>query len=263
MSKTAPSGFVRRLRALALGALVGLLASAAGATGTISFDMAPTADPSDAGFTHGVGISFAMAQATGLDFVSIASGPFTILIEDADGNATPDSPLLVDKRLLSRSVTSRTDPATAVERWTLENNTGFEQPGTLVLAFERPISNSVDVAGTLEEFQYALGEVSLDLDNGFDWMILQIPDAGSGETWYFPAVRLGPLALDGIAALELDMTLDNPRIFPEMANPATDEFDLGLPRWQVQAYYIVPEPSTALLLGLGCAALAVRPPRRS
>lgn len=247
-------------RALVLGAgLVGL-AGAASATSTLTFDVAPGPGEEP---THGLGISFAMAQASGLDIVSIASGPFTIFIEDENGNPTPDSPLLVDKSLLSKAVTSREDPAFAVERWDLENNTGFDQPATLVLAIQRPLENQVDVDGTIEEFEYLLGEVSLDLDNGFDWMILEVPDAGSGETWYFPAVRLGPLAMDGSTALELDMTLDNPRIFPELADPTTDEFDLGLPRWQVRAFYIVPEPSTALLLGLGIAALAVRPPRRS
>jgi len=240
------------LRGSAVGACaaVGLLCAVA-AQATVTYDQTPTD-----GFNHGLGLSLAEAQNAGVPFFSAIGGQLFTVVDDQD---PANSSLLIEETLVSDQVTDANNPASAVQSWQVTNQSGSDQPDNLVLVFQRPMPNTVLVDGVEEDFEYDLGEVSLDLQNGFDWIILQV-DQGS-ETWYYPAIRLGALP-DGESLanpFETALTVQNPEIFERV----NQEFVLGLPDWQVRAAFIVPEPSTGLLVGLGCAALALRRSRRS
>lgn len=244
----------QRLMSILVCALALLGASAAHATALVTFDVGPNGD----GFEHGLGLSQATAEGSGVAILGARNNQLFTVVNDAD---PASSPLLLEESLKSFSATSRNDPAQAVQTWDVTNQTGSDQPGDLVLVFQRPMPNTVEVDGSIESFEYDLGEVTLDLDNGFDWFILRVDGDQPGETWYYPAIRIGPLAIGASIPdpFEMKLTLDPPEIFLR----TNEEFVLGLPDWQVRAAYVVPEPGTGLLVGLGCALLAVGRSRKS
>lgn len=235
------------------GLMAALLASPALA-GSIRYDIAPgSGDP----FKHGLGISQSVAESAGIPIFGTVDDELFTVIDDLDPS---NSSLRLETSVASFNLVDETVPATAVQSWEVTNQSGRDQPSSLVLVFQRPLDNEIFVNGQTETFEYELGEVSLNLSNGADWIILRVDDADNDETWYYPAVRLGELE-DGASIpspFEMDMTLDNPEIFERI----DQEFVLGLPDWQVRAaFFVIPEPSTGLLVALGCALLALGPPR--
>ena len=229
----------------------------AGATAVVTFDVAPNAEDLSNGLTHGLGLSLSEALNSGLPIFGIVNNALFEVIDDQN---PANSPLAIQETLESFQVTSQNQPASAVQSWQVTNQNASDQPDNLVLVFQRPMPNDVLVNGTLEMFQYDLQEVSLDLDNGSDWLLIRV-DVGP-ETWYYPAVRLGALANGASLPMpfETDITVQNPEIFERTGL----EDVLGLPDWQLRAaYFVIPEPTTGGLVALGCAMLAWSARRRS
>ena len=168
---------------------------------------------------------------------------------------------------------STSDPildTTATTEWAIRNVTG--SPGaepardlignvyyifvSILESFVDPISGlDVDYGST----SLGLTLPSRILDPSADpWVILEAFDSTLNQTFFYPAVDLGSIA-SGAEADPFDV---NYFIGGPVQEPLQNSIFV-LPQFQVGAgFTVIPEPETALLLGLGLAALAVTRPRR-
>ena len=236
-----------------LGAL-GLLTPEASATVLVGFDAPDSTETPSPGISEATALS---AQLAGIQILDVVGDTLFQVVDDDD---PASSRLLIDATIDDFVVSAPTSPASAVQPWTVTNN-GAALSEHIALVFVAPLENELLVDGSPVGFAYDPADVFLDLDNGEDWFLVRIDSATSDETWYYPAIRIGPLAEGAPLAnpFDMDLTLNDPVIRQRI----NQEFVLGLPDWQVRAVVLVPEPSTALLFALGCGALAVGGRRRS
>jgi len=135
----------------------------------------------------------------------------------------------------------------------VENRQGVDI-ASLYLVLAKPLDHT--------GFDFTTGGVGITLQNemgDYDWVIFEVPAAGN--LYYYPAVSLGALG-DGQATAEPFL------IHYSLVDPPTiargEDVELGIPQWHLLALTApVPEPSTALLAGLGLAGLAARRRSRS
>jgi len=189
---------------------------------------------------------FGLSQSTAMTAIS-AGIPVvsTDLLDQADG-------LTVIRAFDPASVVTG-PPATATSHWSVENQRGDARQ--LYLVFARPLANEIMIDDQPQQVAYAPGDVGLALQSGqggFDWVIFEVPVGD--DLYYYPAVSLGSLG-DGqttASPFAVNYILDNPQIFLEPQG-----FELGIPKWQLLSAFVpIPEPSTALLVAAGVAALA-------
>ncbi len=120
--------------------------------------------------------------------------------------------------------------------------------------FEDPSGNKIEYGST----DLGLILPSLILDPFADpWVILEAFDSTLNQTVFYPAVDLGSMASGAEAdPFDVGYFIDGP-----VQEPLPSIF--VLPQFQVGAgFTVIPEPETALLLGLGLAGLAGTRPRR-
>ena len=152
-------------------------------------------------------------------------------------------------------------PNVATQEWTIRNITGSPgaEPardliGNTYYLFVGLEDNFVDDSGNNIDYRgIDLGLIlpNRNLDPGADpWVIIEA--SVGNETFFYPAVDLASLPI-GFEADAFDVRLF---IGGPLQEPLNSIF--VLPRFQVGAgFTVIPEPGTALMLGLGLAGLAV------
>ncbi|MEM7413058.1 MAG: PEP-CTERM sorting domain-containing protein [Myxococcota bacterium] len=245
------SSGARRVRRL--GVILGSLLLAAAASAT------PVTFSGAGGFGTSEAEALA-AQSAGIQLVDLDQ-LFTFRDE------TDPNPQLTTTRFLDdTTLVLPPDPSTSAEitsNWTATS--GAALIGDTYLAFVRPLPNTLTATG--QSFDYCgpndCSNVGIELTNDpndsfADWVILRVPSVVGdplSDPVYYPAIELGRLP-DGFptgssAAFQIQYLIENRVV---VIDPSVIE--LGVPQWQLNLGFVVPEPSTALLLGLGLGVLA-------
>ena len=147
--------------------------------------------------------------------------------------------------------------------WSMDNTAGYDLVGASYLLFTHTDSYVVDGVS----IDYADVNVGIAIDAALGWVIVK---ASAGVVdYYYPAILLDRVAsnpLDGILAdgdtsalFEIRYVVKEPITLVDVAGAPGDYWwpDLGIGYGNV-----VPEPSTALLFGLGLVGLGLRGRRR-
>ncbi len=145
---------------------------------------------------------------------------------------------------------STTGPNLADTAWTVQNVSGEPLIGDLFFLFASVV-NQFDFEG--ETIRYGDDEVALILRADQSWEIVL-----SASGFFYPAVRIASLPTGGFSdAIPVRFRIDG-----GLETTAPNRF--VLPKMLVgSAFTPIPEPSAALLLGLGLAAIAARRSRPS
>ena len=140
---------------------------------------------------------------------------------------------------------STTGPNLADSEWTVQNVSGDPLIGDLFFLFASVV-NQFEFEG--ETIRYGDDEVALIIRANQSWEIVQ-----TASRFYYPALRIGDLPTGGLSdAIPVRFRVDG-----GLETAAPNRF--VLPRFLVgSAFTVIPEPSSALLLALGLAAIAAR-----
>jgi hypothetical protein len=214
----------------------GVAAPAAAAPVNVFFD-----DPS------GYGVLAASAEGLGIPFVypeviGSASGILDVSQELQGSNASILSLLMGD-----------TDN-TATSLWTVENesDSDLDLPEETYFLFVTATAFSI----ADEVVVYDSENVGLSIDPEDGWVFVRT-STEPGEGYYYPAIKLGPLAV-GEEALPFAVNYVVNEPIQQVGN------EVVLPQLVAGiGYTMVPEPATGILLGVGLALLAVFHRRRS
>ena len=238
--------------------------------GTLLLAAAASATPVTYSASDGFGTTESEALAAQADGIRIIDIPELFTFRD---ETMPNPQLTTTRALDQNTLVLPPDPATNAEiqsNWTATSGTSFN--GNTYLAFVRPLQNTL--ASTGGSFDYCgpndCANVGIDLvadpnDAFADWVILKVPSVVGdplSDPVYYPAIELGTLP-DGFpigdnAAFQIQYLLENRVV---VITPSVIE--LGVPQWQLNVGFVIPEPSTALLLGGGLGLLAAGRRRRA
>jgi len=225
----------RTLRSVAafLGACT-LAATATAAPITVFFD-----GPVQAGENKGLADPSA-AQAAGVPIIDpdlfVVSGTLAVIDQSADGSVLSSAPGM------NYEVTSQ---------WTVKNVSGIDIVGDTYLVFATAPNAPVTTSEGTFATTYDMTELGLTIDEAAGWAITSTSDVGLGQLYYASILlESGTFAADEEVIIDVTYFVTNPQLFPDGANQV-----LGLPELQILMGYVVPEPGTALLVGLGLVTL--------
>jgi hypothetical protein len=227
------------LRALAvLAALVAFVAPAQATPVDVFFNgPSPASDP-----TTSFGISLASAtnasvnhQVPILDQIELLTGiagKVSVIIP-------PSSSLIVSPNPPTSSLNRVSSP------WQIENISGQAMTGANYLLFTHTTAYSVGS----KSIDYVDSNVGLQIDKDLGWAIIKTQF--EGVDYYYPALLLdGDLAAGARASASINYVVAQALI--------KADGDYRIPQLQLGYATVVPEPGTALLLGLGLTCLAAR-----
>src|SRR5215471_3699089 len=229
-----PSRYFSRSFALALVTATALLLSAADAfAGTIGLTFN---GPTDGTGKHW-GISAASAAAAQSAGIPVMNAP----ISEVTGNLD-----IVNQDLGSLTLTKNdlVTPFDVTSHWTAESQVDFAKAGDIVwLVFTSIDPRSFTLNGQQKDVPYDPTKVGLRLDSNAGWVLLQT-SAPSLGTIYYPAIRLGPLALQEREVVNVPYFLQQLVTFDNNGSKV-----LPLPKLRIAiAMSEIPEPTTGLLL---------------
>lgn len=234
---------------LALVACLSFVAPARALPIDVFFD-GPTA--AGAPSTH-YGISAASASA--------AQGAGVTIIENQDQLTTVGGKLSVTLPPSSSLVVSPNPPTSSLNRitssWTIENVSGEDMIGASFLLFTN--TSPYTVGSTTVDYPDA--NVGLQLDAALGWYIIKANAAG--VDYYYPALLLDRTTQD-ILAGNVTAGESVSAAIQYVVKQALVQVggDYRLPKLNLGFARVIPEPGTALLLGVGLSLLATRRPRR-
>ncbi|MFO0690957.1 MAG: PEP-CTERM sorting domain-containing protein [Myxococcota bacterium] len=161
----------------------------------------------------------------------------------------------------SSLIVSPNPPTSSLNRvtsnWQVENVSGAPFAGTTYMLFTH--TDPYSVGNTL--IDYPDGNVGLKIDKDLGWVIIKARAAG--VDYYYPALRLNWNAISTAGTLVTAGSTSNPTVAAAINYVVAQALlqaggNYQLPELQLGFAQVVPEPGTALLLGLGLTVLAVR-----
>lgn len=182
------------------------------------------------------------AQAAGVPIIDpdiyVVTGTLAVIDQSANGT------ILTSPPGMNYEVTSQ---------WTVKNVSGMDIIGDTYLLFATAPNASVTTSQGTFATTYDMPELGLTIDEAAGWAIASTSDAGLGQLYYAGILlQSGTFSADEEVVIDVTYFVTNPQLFPDGANQV-----LGLPELQIVMGYVVPEPGTALLLGLGLITLGV------
>ena len=228
--------------AASLGSFALLLAAAAAqATPVDVFFRGPT-DASGQEF----GIQESVAQALG--FID----PPLYDFQGVSSSGTPIDVLNILSQTLDESSLILGPTPSVSSTWLLQNNLGVDIPPTTWLVFTTVDPVVLVTAQGPIEIGYDPATVGLRIDLERGWRIIKATDPELGDL-YYPAISLGALQKDALRLFDVTYVSSEPLQNAEFIDQRM------LPQLRMAlAYRPIPEPGTALLLGLGLVAVAAR-----
>jgi hypothetical protein len=232
---------------------LGRVAFAALAAGSLLFG-ASTALAGSMGLTfNGVsdsagkhwGVSAADAAAAQGAGIPVMSAP----LFNADGN------LKITKQELSQITLGKGDLTTPFEvssDWTAKAQRNLKG-SEVFLVFTSIDPRTVKIGNKKRDVNYDPTQVGLNLDSADGWVLMRVNDQTLGNI-YYPAIKLGPIKEDKTKGLEVPYFLEQLVTFDRKNNTI-----VPLPKLRIAvALAPIPEPGTAMLLGVGLIGLALR-----
>jgi hypothetical protein len=170
-------------------------------------------------------------------FVGDPTGTLQVIDRELDLDSVSPSPPLA----------ATGNRATSV--WTVQNQSSFDLLGATYLLFA-----TTDVAAVAgQSFGYTDSNVGLTIDPDSGWVFVRATDAGTGQNFYYPSMLLGSLAPGGVApGFAVHYLVNQPIQSTPTGTYVLPQMRLGM------GFTPIPEPGSALLLGLGVALLAAR-----
>jgi len=167
---------------------------------------------------------------------SVASLNETLSVDSVDFNQNED---------LTPYPPTATGTSFAETAWTVQNVSGDPLTGDLFFVFASVINQFEFEGATID---YGDDEVALIIPEGQAWEIVRTESG-----FYYPAVRIASLPTGGLAdAFPVEIRIDGGLETSTPNRYVLPQFLMG------SAFRPIPEPSSALLLALGLAAIAAR-----
>ncbi len=230
----------RALGVVLLALVLGAVASPTGAT-TLFFD-----GPVDGGVNLGTTppVPVPVIQPD----LFLTTGTLDVISRSADGTVLP------------------ADPGTNFEiesSWVVKNVSGADIIGETYLFFPSAANRSVTTSQGTFDTTYPVYDptgsdppaLGLTVDAARGWVVAQTSDVGLGDLFYAGILlKSGTFAADEEVTIDVTYFLTDPQLFPDIGS----DLVLGLPELRLLLGFIVPEPGTGLLVGLGLLVLGGR-----
>jgi hypothetical protein len=238
-------------RAAAAGLAAGIFISF-GASSALAASMGLTFNgPSGSfnGTTRNWGVSASSAQASGIPIMSAS-------LFNADQN------LKVTNQELSSISLNRNElntPFEVTSDWTTKAQRDLKG-SEVFLVFTSIDPRTFKSGGKQLPVNYDPTQVGLRLDSSKGWVLMRVNDPTLG-TIYYPAIKLGPLRNGKSTGVDIPYFLQQLVTFDRKSGNTTM---VPLPKLRIAvALAPIPEPTTALLVAVGLAGLALHHRKRS